>query len=1003
MSNVDTTELKARFDFEGYVAARVSGLKRAGNQHVCRCPFHDDSTASASVDFEHQLFNCFACGTSFDSIGFVMAYENCNFLRAVEIMGGARSEFRLIEPRKAFFEDKKVTYKPVRGDIRSCLDYVNLKDPDSPWLFVAEYIYIPDTLVKIRYQSSTSGKKTFRAYHKQEDGRWYYGKGEHVFPLYAPAGLNSDTVFFVEGEKDVHALVDLGYTAVCTAFGATADARQFSKDYIEQLRGKSVIVIPDDNDKPNDKVDDLGGKYGRAVANKLTINGVTARIFDLSELNTESQYGYDISDAISQYGEQIVADKLDRFMQERPETDIVVSKSYGYSPEQNQKIEEIASILAQRNSDWTECLPQDTAMRELAKELRCALPSLKKTIEKRAQEIRKESGLFLMKNNVKNTVIEIEKIARSINLEGSGYIVAENGMVVTDDGEVVCKQIMLPVAEVQDIDGSRSNGSHVMLAYVPIDDSNIHLDQFPAASLSLTNDLIRTLSSCGLSVNSQNSGVIMEYIDSIRNWYKQNGNTRIFLSANRLGWVKSGIEPVFLPYEHDPTMMIYGDKVERNVILKMTSTNGDKGKSRELINEVCNTAKCMQGIVGASVASLLLGYVDTDGETQGFAFNVYHKSGTGKSVMTEVAASIFGSGQYSNGWFGVADSTEKSDKERNRYYYNMPLFIDDIIRKRDDFKGSKVDLPAKKTRYIMGITGGESRSRLNQMGQFKEVGNWCNVVILTNEDRMVEDSMDGGAFSRCLEVQHLDDISEQTLTDWVNRFTDHYGHFPLDIINQIREFEPGIWKAGIANLTNKYIALGVFGKRALYASYVQLGYSIAQKAIGLDVSFDMDWFAKEIKSAGEVDDGARAYIKILDWISTHTEYLRAIVDNHGVTVGSLNYSSRGDKVASIPISELTKICHTYDINRQSLINYAYETNKAVPAYDENGKAAPVKVQIKDAYIRCIQFYYEWLDLTVSYDHAVDYNHGSSRRAMVSVSPNTEYGNRTAKWLEGEVL
>ncbi|MFA5448814.1 MAG: CHC2 zinc finger domain-containing protein [Clostridia bacterium] len=974
MSRIDTTDLKSRFDFEGYVAARVKGLKKSGSQHICLCPFHDDNTQSASVDFDNHLFNCFACGSAFDSIGFVMAYENCDFHRAVEIMGGADSEFRLIEPRKITFKEKEVTYTPVRGDIRTCLDYENPKDKHSPWKFAAEYVYIPDKLVKIRYESSKSNKKTFRTYHKQDDGKWYYGKGDNVFPLYAPNGYDSDTIIFVEGEKDVDSLIDIGYTAVCTAFGATEDARQLDKDDIENLREKLVVVIPDDNDK----ADDIGGKYARAVANKLIFNGVTARVFNLTELNTENIHGYDITDAIEQHGDVFIADKLEKFIKELPEnqTELVPVKSYGYTQEQDLQIELIASTLAKHNNDWTQCLPQDTAMRELAKELNCALPALRKTIERRAEEIRKEHNVFLAKSNVKNTIVEIDKIARSINIKGSGYIVAENGMIVTDEGEIVCKQIMLPVAEVQDIDGSRIDGSHVMLAYVPIDDSNIHLGQFPASSLSLTNDLIRTLSTCGLSVNSQNSGAVMEYIDNIRNWYKQNGQTRIFKSANRLGWIKQG-EPIFLPYEYDPLTMIYGTGVEKNTISKMTATAGEREESRKLIKETCKATNVMTTIIGATVASLLLGYCDTNGEMQGFAFNVYHKSGTGKSVMTEVAASMFGSGQFVNGWFGIADATLASDKGRNAYYYNMPLFVDDIVRKRGEFNVPVTELPRRKTRYIMGVTGGEGRSRLNQAGEFREVGNWCNVVILTNEDRMVEDTMDGGAFSRCLEVQHTDYLSEQTLTDWVNRFSEHYGHFPLDIINQIRTKTPEEWRAEISFWTNMYIALGVTGKRALYASYIQTGYKIAKEAVDIGTEFDTDWFAKEIKSVGEVDDGARAYIKILDWISTHTEYLRAEVDKNGITVGSLNYDKQGNKVASIPVAELTKVCNQYNINRQSLINYAYETDKAVRAYDENDKAAPVRVQIRDAEIRCIQFYYEWLNKMVEYDESADYNYKRS--------------------------
>lgn len=974
MNKVDTSELKARFDFEGYVTERVEGLKRAGSQHVCLCPFHDDTTASASIDFENNLFNCFACGNAFDSIGFVMAYENCSFLRAVDIMGGAGSKFRLSSARKTPAKEKTIAYTPVRGDIKYCLDYKNPRDPNSPWKFVAEYVYIPNKLSKIRYHSQENGKKTFRTFHKQDDGKWYYGRGDNVFPLYSPGGFDDEAIIFVEGEKDVDALIDIGFCAVCTAFGATVDARQFSKEYADQLRGKTVIVIPDDNDKESNNIEDLGGKYARAVVNKLTVNNVFAKIFSLSELNVDKVQGYDISDAIEQYGDVFIVDSLEKFINEKPEVDISIIPSFGFSAEQNWEIEKIASMLAENNVDWARCLPQDTAMRDLAKELGCALPSLRKTIESRAKDIRKESGSYLARNNVKNTIVEISKISQSINLEGSGYIVAENGMIISDDGEVVCRQLMLPVAEIQDIDGSRTYGSHVMLAYIPIDDDSMHLEQFPAAALSLTNDMIRTLSACGLSVNSQNAGAIMEYIDDIRNWQKQNGQTRIFLSASRLGWVESGGESLFLPYEFDGSRMIYGNNIEKSVVEKMTSAGGSREESFKLINEVCNKTRTMTSIVGATVASLLLGYIDVDGETQSFAFNVYHKSGTGKSVMTQVAASIFGTGQYVNGWFGVADSTEKSDKERNRYYYNMPLFIDDVIRKRDDFKGSKVDLPYKKTRYIMGITGGESRSRLNQLGQFRDVGSWCNVVILTNEDRVVEETMDGGAFSRCLEVQHLDYVSEQTLTDWVHRFTENYGHFPKDIINEIRKISPTIWKSEISNLTNRYIALGVTGKRALNASYVHLGYLIAKSALGLEADFDIEWFSKEIKSAGDVDDGARAYIRVLDWISTHTEYLRAIVDNYGVTVGSLNYDSHGEKVASIPVAELTKVCRKYDIDRQSLINYAYETGKAVPAYDENGKAAPIKVTIRDAEIRCIQFYYEWLDKSIEYDEYTDYNY-----------------------------
>lgn len=49
-----------------------------------RCPFHDDSTASASVNLELNGFRCFACNVSGDSISIIKERENLDFHGAVE-------------------------------------------------------------------------------------------------------------------------------------------------------------------------------------------------------------------------------------------------------------------------------------------------------------------------------------------------------------------------------------------------------------------------------------------------------------------------------------------------------------------------------------------------------------------------------------------------------------------------------------------------------------------------------------------------------------------------------------------------------------------------------------------------------------------------------------------------------------------------------------------------------------------------------------------------------
>ena len=56
----------------------------------CRCPFHDDTTPSASVNYDEGRFYCFVCGINEDALGLIMRLEPCDFVTAKSI---AKSSF----------------------------------------------------------------------------------------------------------------------------------------------------------------------------------------------------------------------------------------------------------------------------------------------------------------------------------------------------------------------------------------------------------------------------------------------------------------------------------------------------------------------------------------------------------------------------------------------------------------------------------------------------------------------------------------------------------------------------------------------------------------------------------------------------------------------------------------------------------------------------------------------------------------------------------------------
>ncbi len=65
----------------------VSGktvLRRSGGRFVGRCPFHEERTASFSVDPVKKVYHCFGCQKGGDHIGFVQETEGLDFVASVE-------------------------------------------------------------------------------------------------------------------------------------------------------------------------------------------------------------------------------------------------------------------------------------------------------------------------------------------------------------------------------------------------------------------------------------------------------------------------------------------------------------------------------------------------------------------------------------------------------------------------------------------------------------------------------------------------------------------------------------------------------------------------------------------------------------------------------------------------------------------------------------------------------------------------------------------------------
>jgi DNA primase len=75
--------VKQTADFVAVVEERTT-LRKAGANLVGRCPFHEERTASFSVNPGKGLFHCFGCGKGGDMIRFVEEIQGLDFAGAVE-------------------------------------------------------------------------------------------------------------------------------------------------------------------------------------------------------------------------------------------------------------------------------------------------------------------------------------------------------------------------------------------------------------------------------------------------------------------------------------------------------------------------------------------------------------------------------------------------------------------------------------------------------------------------------------------------------------------------------------------------------------------------------------------------------------------------------------------------------------------------------------------------------------------------------------------------------
>lgn len=209
---IDKQTVLDRLDFRAFYQEHVKELKVNGKAEALGlCPFHDDTTASLSVNIEKGLYHCFACDAKGDAFSFFQKAHGVDFQTAL----------------KELADYTGVTEAaPVKQKVVASFTY---RDAEGKPPYTKE-----------RLEPGRNGRsKEFRFYHLK-DGKRKSDRGGVPVLYNLPEVLRADYCFLVEGEGKADLLTSWGLTATCLDSGASSPWRD---EYTASL--KKIIILPD--------------------------------------------------------------------------------------------------------------------------------------------------------------------------------------------------------------------------------------------------------------------------------------------------------------------------------------------------------------------------------------------------------------------------------------------------------------------------------------------------------------------------------------------------------------------------------------------------------------------------------------------------------------------------------------------------------------------------------------------------------------------------------------
>lgn len=342
---------------------------------------------------------------------------------------------------------------------------------------------------------------------------------------------------------------------------------------------------------------------------------------------------------------------------------------------------------------------------------------------------------------------------------------------------------------------------------------------------------------------------------------------REYASTSRLGWIEDVNEDgertkYFLPYQQD---VIFDNELNTKALFDSITTHGDRDKWYSLIKDI--RAKKQPEVLinlAASFASVL---VDPCGALP-FIVSLWGGTGIGKSVILKICTSVWadpGEGKY----ITDAKATTTAMEMRLNILNSLPMTLDDMAQIKNQYDEDFSEL-------IYRWCAGKGRDRSNKELGLNKLTSWRNCTITNGERSLVDESTQGGAVNRVIDIEASGDVlfNGKTGNKTVNLIEKNYGFagkefieiiekIGFDTINQKMNEQYDRIKA---NAESKGVEKE--DKQIVPMALILTADALTEEYLFKDgVTLDLDLCVDYLKNKGEVSEDKRAYEYLLGTIT----------------------------------------------------------------------------------------------------------------------------------------